>query len=145
MSQQARFKLIRESNDDSPNLRKLLAHANLVDLLADELQSRKPKPRIHFAQPVIPETFQESSWRSANYDSTDDDSSSSSSDEEDDDDDEDDMAEEGELIEIEYVEDHVAIVGQGLLSNNNPDPRISLKMNHGLHHLRGPCEAALSL
>lgn len=141
LSQQARFKLIRESNVDAPDLRKLLAHANLVDLLADELQSRKPKSRIHFAQTVIPETFQESGWQTANYDSSDDDSSSSSSsDEEDDQDDQEN--EEGELIEIEYVEDHVALVGQGLLSH--ADPGMSLKV-HGLHHQRGPCEAALSL
>lgn len=146
LSQQARFKLIRESNDDSPNLRKLLAHANLVDLLADELQSRKPKPRMaHSQQHVIPETFQESGWQSANYDSSDDDDDDSSS-SDDDDDDNDDDNEQGELIEIEYVEDHVAIVGQGLLSNR-PDPSMSLKV-HGLyhhHHHLGPCESALTL
>ncbi|KAG5360583.1 hypothetical protein CJU89_3661 [Yarrowia sp. B02] len=69
LSQQARFKLVRESNDDSPDLRKLLAHANLVDLLADELQSRRPKPRT---RPVV---FPEHGYSSGSYDSSDESSS----------------------------------------------------------------------
>lgn len=111
LSRQARFKLIRESNDDSPNLRKLLAHANLVDMLSDELQSRRPRNnRLHFQEPVVSETFQEDGWHCASDDSSDDDSSDDTDSGEDEDD-------ESELIEIGYVEDTVSILGERRMSD----------------------------
>lgn len=54
MSSTARNKLARESYRSELRLRKLVAHANLVDSLYDELEHRRTRFKVQFAEPPMP-------------------------------------------------------------------------------------------
>ncbi|KAG5356451.1 hypothetical protein CJU89_6208 [Yarrowia sp. B02] len=54
MSSRARNKLAKESYRPELNLRKLVAHANLMDSLYDELEYRRSRYQVQFVEPVKP-------------------------------------------------------------------------------------------
>ncbi|AOW00509.1 hypothetical protein LXG23DRAFT_52693 [Yarrowia lipolytica] len=54
MSSRARNKLARESYKPELNLRKLVAHANLMDSLYDELEYRRSRYQVQFVEPAKP-------------------------------------------------------------------------------------------
>ncbi|KAG5361873.1 hypothetical protein CJU90_3341 [Yarrowia sp. C11] len=55
MSSRARSKLAKESYKAELDLRKLVAHANLMDSLYDELEFRRSRYQVQFVEPAKPE------------------------------------------------------------------------------------------